>query len=239
MADLSVLIVDDEESFIEAIVVGLEREGFVVTAARNGSEALELFERLRPDLVLLDVQLPGKSGIEVCREIRAHSQVPIIMVSAKTSEVDTVVGLEVGADDYVTKPYRLGELLARMRAVLRRSPRGAESDTGGTIEGGGLRLDPGSHEVQLRGTKVTMPLKEFALLELLMSNAGRVLSRDTIVGRVWGPNYRGDAKTLDVHVTRLRSKIEDDPSCPARIITIRGVGYRFELSPLGPDHTPS
>lgn len=228
MAALSVLIVEDEEPFIEALVVGLEREGFVVSVARNGIEALECFQKLHPALILLDVWLPGKSGIDVCREIRAHSQVPIIMVTARTSEVDKVVGLEVGADDYLTKPYRLGELVARMRAVLRRSPLGAEHKAETTLEAAGLRLDPASHEVHLRGSRIMLPLKEFELLELLMSNAGRVVSRETIAEQVWRSNYSGRAKSLDVHVKRLRSKIEDDPSRPTRIITVRGVGYRLE-----------
>ncbi len=225
----SVLVVEDEESFVEALVVGLKREGFLVTVARDGVEAIERFEKVRPDLILLDVWLPRKSGIDVCRDIRSRSRVPIIMVTAKSSEIDTVVGLEVGADDYVTKPYRLRELVARMRAVLRRSPSAhSEDEPGEVMDVDGLRLDPERHEVHLRGTKVGMPLKEFELLELLMSNAGRVLTRETLIDRVWGPHYVGDTKTLDVHVKRLRSKIEDDPSRPARITTVRGLGYKFE-----------
>ena len=225
----SVLVVEDEESFVEALVVGLKREGFLVTVARDGVEAIERFEKVRPDLILLDVWLPRKSGIDVCRDIRSRSRVPIIMVTAKSSEIDTVVGLEVGADDYVTKPYRLRELVARMRAVLRRSPSAhSEDEPGEVMDVDGLRLDPERHEVHLRGTKVAMPLKEFELLELLMSNAGRVLTRETLIDRVWGPHYVGDTKTLDVHVKRLRSKIEDDPSRPARITTVRGLGYKFE-----------
>jgi two-component system response regulator RegX3 len=224
-----VLVVEDEESFVEALVVGLKREGFLVTVARDGVEAIEKFDKVRPDLILLDVWLPRKSGIDVCREIRSRSRVPIIMVTAKSSEIDTVVGLEVGADDYVTKPYRLRELVARMRAVLRRSPSAlAEDEPGEVMEVEGLSLDPERHEVYLRGTKVAMPLKEFELLELLMSNAGRVLTRETLIDRVWGPHYVGDTKTLDVHVKRLRSKIEDDPSRPSRITTVRGLGYKFE-----------
>ena len=231
MADqqATVLIVEDEESFVEALVVGLKREGFLVTVARDGVEALERFDKVRPDLILLDVWLPRKSGIDVCREIRSRSRVPIIMVTAKSSEIDTVVGLEVGADDYVTKPYRLRELVARMRAVLRRSPSAhSEDEPGEVMDVDGLRLDPERHEVHLRDTKVAMPLKEFELLELLMSNAGRVLTRETLIDRVWGPHYVGDTKTLDVHVKRLRSKIEDDPSRPSRITTVRGLGYKFE-----------
>jgi two-component system response regulator RegX3 len=226
---LTVLVIEDEESFIEALVVGLKREGFLVTVARDGIEGIAMFDRVRPDLVLLDIWLPHKSGIDVCRELRLRSRVPIIMVTAKTSEIDTVVGLEVGADDYVTKPYRLRELVARMRAVLRRSPSAEEEDASGeVVEVGNLRLDPGRHEVHLHGDQLPLPLKEFELLELLMSNAGRVLTRETLIDRIWGPHYVGDTKTLDVHVKRLRAKIEDDPARPARITTIRGLGYKFE-----------
>jgi two-component system response regulator RegX3 len=173
--------------------------------------------------------LPHKSGIDVCRELRLRTRVPIIMVTAKSSEIDTVVGLEVGADDYVTKPYRLRELVARMRAVLRRSPTADNGEpVGEVLEVGGLRLDPARHEVHLHGDQVPLPLKEFELLELLMGNAGRVLTRETLIDRIWGPHYVGDTKTLDVHVKRLRAKIEDDPGRPARITTIRGLGYKFE-----------
>ncbi len=225
----SVLVIEDEESFIEALVVGLKREGFLVTVARDGIEGLAMFDRVRPDLVLLDIWLPLKSGIDVCRELRLRTRVPIIMVTAKSSEIDTVVGLEVGADDYVTKPYRLRELVARMRAVLRRSPSSDNGESSGEVlEVGGLRLDPARHEVHLNGGQVLLPLKEFELLELLMGNAGRVLTRETLIDRIWGPHYVGDTKTLDVHVKRLRAKIEDDPARPARITTIRGLGYKFE-----------
>jgi two-component system response regulator RegX3 len=226
----SVLVIEDEESFIEALVVGLKREGFLVTVARDGIEGIAMFDRVRPDLVLLDIWLPHKSGIDVCRELRLRTRVPIIMVTAKSSEIDTVVGLEVGADDYVTKPYRLRELVARMRAVLRRSPSAdnGEPVVGDVLEVGGLRLDPARHEVHLNGDQVPLPLKEFELLELLMGNAGRVLTRETLIDRIWGPHYVGDTKTLDVHVKRLRAKIEDDPGRPARITTIRGLGYKFE-----------
>jgi two-component system response regulator RegX3 len=225
----TVLVVEDEESFVEALVVGLKREGFLVKVATDGAEALEMFDQVRPDLVLLDVWLPRMSGIDVCREIRTRSRVPIIMVTAKSSEIDTVVGLEVGADDYVTKPYRLRELVARMRAVLRRSPPAGEEELAAdALEVGDLRLDPERHEVYLRGGQVVLPLKEFELLELLMGNAGRVLTRETLIDRVWGPHYVGDTKTLDVHVKRLRAKIEDDPARPSRITTIRGLGYKFE-----------
>jgi two-component system response regulator RegX3 len=197
--------------------------------ATDGAEALELFDQVRPDLVLLDVWLPRMSGIDVCRELRTRSRVPIIMVTAKSSEIDTVVGLEVGADDYVTKPYRLRELVARMRAVLRRSPHSDDAPAGGeVVEVGDLMLDSERHEVYLRGGQVQLPLKEFELLELLMGNAGRVLTRETLIDRVWGPHYVGDTKTLDVHVKRLRAKIEDNPARPVRITTIRGLGYKFE-----------
>ncbi len=228
----TVLVVEDEESFVEALVVGLRREGFLVKVARDGAEALTAFDALRPDLVLLDVMLPKVNGIDVCRELRARSRVPIIMVTAKGGEIDTVVGLEVGADDYVTKPYRLRELVARMRAVLRRTPTtAAEEGPGDALVVGDLRLDPERHEVSLRGEIVNLPLKEFELLELLLTNAGRVLTRETLIDRVWGPHYVGDTKTLDVHVKRLRTKIEDDPSAPRRITTIRGLGYKFESAP--------
>ena len=227
---ISVLVIEDEESFIEALVVGLKREGFLVTVARDGMEGLELFERSRPDLILLDLWLPKKSGIDVCREIRTRSRIPIIMVTAKSSEIDTVVGLEVGADDYVTKPFRLRELVARMRAVMRRS--GGTEDhalTGEIMDIDGLSLDPERHEVRLDGDLVPLPLKEFELLEMLMGNAGRVLTRETLIDRIWGPNYVGDTKTLDVHIKRLRAKVEEDPSRPARITTVRGLGYKFEV----------
>jgi two-component system response regulator RegX3 len=225
----TVLVVEDEESFVEALVVGLKREGFLVKVARDGGEALDLFDIVRPDLVLLDVMLPKVSGIDVCREIRAKSRVPIIMVTAKGAEIDTVVGLEVGADDYVTKPYRLRELVARMRAVLRRAPRGDDEPVvGDVLEVGDVRLDAERHEVFVRGEAVSLPLKEFELLELLLANAGRVLTRETLIDRVWGPHYVGDTKTLDVHVKRLRAKIEETPAAPRRIVTIRGLGYKFD-----------
>ena len=173
--------------------------------------------------------LPKISGIDVCRQLRKRSQVPIIMVTAKGAEIDTVVGLEVGADDYVTKPYRLRELVARMRAVLRRAPRDRDGDASGEVlEVGDVALDPERHEVVIRGDHVQLPLKEFELLELLLDNAGRVLTRETLIDRVWGSDYVGDTKTLDVHIKRLRSKVEDDPSSPSRIVTIRGLGYKFE-----------
>lgn len=235
MTEISVLIVEDEESFIDALQSGLTREGFVVTVARDGAEALDVYERLAPDLILLDVMLPKVSGLDVCREIRARSNVPIIMVTAKGAEIDTVVGLEVGADDYITKPYRLRELVARMRAVLRRRSGGEAEPTGVTpatsdvVEIGDVRLDHERHEVTIRGEAVKLPLKEFELLALLLENAGRVLTRDVLIDRVWGADYVGDTKTLDVHVKRLRSKVEVDPTDPQSIVTIRGLGYKFEV----------
>jgi two-component system response regulator RegX3 len=229
----TVLLVEDEESFIDALVVGLQREGFRVQVARDGIEALELFELIDPDVILLDVMLPRMSGIDVCRQIRTKSKVPIIMVTAKSSEIDTVVGLEVGADDYVSKPYRLRELVARMRATLRRVPEGRgtgfDDESEDVLDVGDVRLDVERHEVVIRGNEVNLPLKEFELLELLLTNAGRVLPRDTLISRVWGADYVGDTKTLDVHVKRLRAKVEDDPSHPTRIVTIRGLGYKYEL----------
>ena len=226
---VQVLIVEDEESFIEALTVGLTREGFTVNVARDGKEALDMFNAYSPDIVLLDVMLPLVSGVDVCRQIRARSQVPIIMVTAKGEEIDAVVGLEVGADDYVTKPYRLRELISRMRSLLRRTRWTAESDTfrGDVIEVGDVAVDPERHEVLVRGKQIELPLKEFDLLELLLTNAGRVLTRDALIDQVWGSDYVGDTKTLDVHVKRLRSKIEDDPSNPCRIVTIRGLGYKY------------
>ena len=232
-SEAHVLVVEDEPSFSEALTIGLEREGFRVTTVPDGATALARFDELAPDLVLLDLMLPFVSGLDVCREIRLKSQVPIIMVTAKTSEVDTVVGLEVGADDYVTKPYRLRELVARMHAVLRRFE-GRSDDTGGVdskpIVVGELSLDPQRHEVRVKGDIVMMPLKEFELLTLLMENAGRVLTRDTLIDRVWGSDYVGDTKTLDVHIKRIRSKIEGDPRNPTHIVTIRGLGYKFDQS---------
>lgn len=227
----TVLVVEDEASYVEALTVGLSREGFIVEVAVDGAEALLKFEDLQPDLVLLDVMLPKMSGIDVCRLLRKRSQVPIIMVTAKSAEIDTVVGLEVGADDYVSKPYRMRELVARMRAVMRRHGTGAPVEpeaAPGALIVGGLSLDPDEHRVLLDGVDLQMPLKEFELLHLLMANAGRVLTRDILIDRVWGSDYVGDTKTLDVHVKRLRAKIEDDPAAPTRITTIRGLGYKFE-----------
>ncbi len=280
-----VLVVEDEESFVDALTVNLEREGFFVTVARDGVEALERFAADQPDIVLLDVMLPRLSGIDVCRSIRANSTVPIIMVTAKSTELDTVVGLEVGADDYVAKPYRVHELVSRMRAVLRRAPAaqagasvgpnasatpptgavtsrvsaetGAAESTGQAglvkhragevterdggwilsaaalrpgeiLQVGSVVLDLGRHECIVRDEEIKLPLKEFELLEILLSNPGHVVTRDTLIDRVWGMDYVGDTKTLDVHIKRLRSRIEQDPSRPVLITTIRGVGYRFE-----------
>jgi two-component system response regulator RegX3 len=225
-----ILVVDDEESYRDALSVALEREGFLVALAADGQEALDQFEATRPSLVLLDVMLPRISGVDVCRELRSRSRVPIIMVTARSAEIDAVVGLEVGADDYVSKPFRLRELIARVRAALRRSSEEDALDTAPqeVLEVGDVRLDAGRHEVFVREEPVALPLKEFELLELLLANAGRVLTRDVLIDRIWGPNYYGDTKTLDVHVKRLRAKVEDDPSNPTRVVTIRGVGYRYE-----------
>jgi two-component system response regulator RegX3 len=226
-----VLVVEDESSFVDALTVGLGREGFRVAVAVDGAEALDRFDTVRPDVVLLDVMLPKISGIDVCRELRKRSQVPIIMVTAKGAEIDTVVGLEVGADDYVTKPYRIRELVARMRAVMRRT----SSDSGaggelslGSVVVGDVALDPDEHRVTISGVEVALPLKEFELLHILLANAGRVLPRETLIDRVWGSDYVGDTKTLDVHVKRLRAKVEPDPALPERIVTIRGLGYKYE-----------
>ncbi|MGD9792013.1 MAG: response regulator [Acidimicrobiia bacterium] len=226
---ITVLVVEDEDSFIDALTVGLQREGFRVEIARDGMAALDMFDIVQPDLVLLDVMLPRMSGIDVCRQLRKRTTVPIIMVTAKGAEIDTVVGLEVGADDYVTKPYRLRELVARMRAVLRRAPHDDSAlPSGDLLEVGDVRLDPERHEVMIRGDQVSLPLKEFELLALLLANAGRVLTRDVLIDRVWGSDYVGDTKTLDVHIKRLRAKVEDDPSVPTRITTIRGLGYKYD-----------
>ena len=224
------MVVEDEEAFIDALVIGLQREGFGVEVARDGAEALSNFDRVNPDIVLLDVMLPKVSGTDVCREIRKKSQVPIIMVSAKGTELDTVVGLEVGADDYIVKPYRIRELVARVRAALRRS--GALTATGvvgdSSVSVGDITIDPERHVVTVRGANTKLPLKEFELLYVLMANAGRVMTRDTLIDRVWGSDYYGDTKTLDVHIKRLRSKVEVNPGNPRAILTIRGLGYKYE-----------
>jgi two-component system response regulator RegX3 len=222
-----ILVVEDEESFRDALSYMLRKEGFEVQLADTGNAALEAFDRHGADLVLLDLMLPGLSGTEVCRALRARSSVPVIMLTAKDSEVDKVVGLELGADDYVTKPYSTRELVARIRAVLRRR---AEPDelVSTTVEAGPVRMDVDRHVVSVRGEQVAMPLKEFELLEMLLRNAGRVLTRGQLIDRVWGSDYVGDTKTLDVHVKRLRGKIEPDPSTPRHIVTVRGLGYKFE-----------
>jgi two-component system response regulator RegX3 len=227
----TVFVVEDEESFIEALEIGLKREGFKVHVARDGAEALSMFDGVKPDIVLLDVMLPKLSGTDVCRELRKKSQVPIIMVSAKGSEIDTVVGLEVGADDYIVKPYRLRELVARIRAALRRSsltPSEIDEVGFGTVRIGDISIDPEQHVVTVRGTVTKLPLKEFELLYVLIANAGRVMTRETLIDRVWGTDYYGDTKTLDVHIKRLRSKIEADPANPSQVVTIRGLGYKYE-----------
>jgi two-component system, OmpR family, response regulator RegX3 len=229
-AQPTILVVEDEDSFIDALTVGLAREGFRVQVARDGAQALDLFDVVKPDLVLLDVMLPKVSGIDVCRELRSRSKVPIIMVTAKGAEIDTVVGLEVGADDYVTKPYRLRELVARMRAVLRRAPGPGDALPEPSAEAlvvGDVQLDPARHEVVIRGAAVNLPLKEFELLALLLEHAGRVLTRDTLIDRIWGHDYVGDTKTLDVHIKRLRAKVEPDPTNPTHITTILGLGYKY------------
>lgn len=227
----TVLVVEDESSYVEALMVGLAREGFRVVVATDGAEALDRFDSVQPDVVLLDVMLPKVSGLDVCRQLRKRSQVPIIMVTAKGAEIDTVVGLEVGADDYVTKPYRMRELVARMHAVMRRRGVAMASTvepSDGALTVGDVSLDSDEHRVIIDGHEVSLPLKEFELLHLLLANAGRVLSRDLLIDRVWGADYVGDTKTLDVHVKRLRSKVEADPANPTRITTIRGLGYKYE-----------
>ncbi|MEZ5168655.1 MAG: response regulator transcription factor [Acidimicrobiales bacterium] len=241
-ATARILVVEDEESFVEALRVGLQREGFLVDIARDGREALDLFAAQPPDLVLLDVMLPKISGIDVCREIRSQSQVPIIMVTAKGEEIDTVVGLEVGADDYVPKPYRLRELVARMRALLRRSNWSGEGEVGvddQLLRVGDLLLDHERHEVTLDGAELQLPLKEFQLLALLMANQGLVVTRQTLIDRVWGYDYVGDTKTLDVHIKRLRAKVEPNPESPERIVTIRGWGTSWSAEPGGHRHRGS
>jgi two-component system response regulator RegX3 len=223
-----VLVVEDEESFSDALSYMLRKEGFEVAVASTGPEAIAEFDRSGADLVLLDLMLPGLPGTEVCRLLRQRSTVPVIMLTAKDTEVDKVVGLELGADDYVTKPFSSRELVARIRAVLRRAGEGPEELITGTVEAGPVRLDSERHVVTVNGREVPMPLKEFDLLELLLRNSGRVLTRMQIIDRVWGSDYVGDTKTLDVHVKRLRSKIEADPANPTHLLTVRGLGYKFE-----------
>ncbi len=222
-----ILVVEDEESFSDPLSYLLRREGYEVAVADDGPAALEEFDRNGADLVLLDLMLPGLPGTEVCRQLRVRSKVPVIMLTAKDGEIDKVVGLELGADDYVTKPYSSRELVARIRAVLRR---GTEPELSGaaTVEAGPVRMDVERHVVTVNGETVPMPLKEFELLEMLLRNAGRVLTRMQLIDRVWGSDYVGDTKTLDVHVKRLRGKLEPDPATPRYLVTVRGLGYKFE-----------
>ncbi len=229
---IHLLVVEDEESFIDALEIGLDREGFKVTIARNGQEALDKFEEGKFDAILLDLMLPKVSGLDVCRTIRAKSDIPIIIVSAKSEEVDMVLMLEIGADDYVTKPYRLRELVARIRAVLRRRETYTPSEEPSTeiMEFGPILLDVDSRRCYLSGEEIKLRKKEFALLRNLLENPGRVMTREVLIDRVWGDDYVGDTKTLDVHIKRLRTLIEFDPKNPIHITTIRGVGYRFELT---------
>jgi two-component system response regulator RegX3 len=222
-----ILVVEDEASFSEALAYLLTKEGFEVSVAENGADAITEFARNGADLVLLDLMLPGLSGVEVCRQIRSYSQVPIIMLTAKDDEVDKVVGLEIGADDYVTKPYKSRELVARIRAVLRRQGN-SEEVSESVLTAGGVSMDVERHMVSVRGANVALPLKEFELLEMLLRNAGRVLTRGQLIDRIWGSNYVGDTKTLDVHIKRIRAKIEEDPAEPSIITTVRGLGYKYE-----------
>jgi len=225
-----VLVVEDEASLREPLVYLLQKEGYDVIEAEDGNKAVAAFQEFGANIILLDLMLPGLSGNEVCRVIRQQSNVPIIMLTAKDDEIDKVVGLEMGADDYVTKPYMKRELLARMKAVLRRQVEPqtvAQSD--GLLEAGPVRMDVERHQVFVHDEKVSMPLKEFELLELLLENVNRVLTRGQIIDRVWGSNYFGDTKTLDVHIKRIRSKIEDDPARPVHLLTVRGLGYKFEV----------
>ena len=222
-----ILVVEDEESFSDALSYMLRKEGFEVAVASTGPYALAEFDRTGADLVLLDLMLPGLSGTEVCRQLRARSNVPVIMLTAKDGEIDKVVGLELGADDHVTKPYHTRELVARIRAVLRRHGE-PEELLPAALEAGPVRMDVDRHVVTVAGRSVNLPLKEFELLELLLRNAGRVLTRIQLIDRIWGADYVGDTKTLDVHVKRLRSKIEPDPSSPRHLVTVRGLGYKYE-----------
>ncbi|WP_157254725.1 response regulator transcription factor [Nonomuraea typhae] len=223
-----VLVVEDEESFSDALSYMLRKEGFEVSVAATGPEALDTFDRNGADLVLLDLMLPGLPGTEVCRSLRQRSKVPVIMLTAKDSEIDKVVGLELGADDYVTKPFSSRELVARIRAVLRRQGDVVEELESAVLAVGPVRMDVDRHVVAVRGEQVQLPLKEFELLEVLLRNAGRVLTRGQLIDRVWGADYVGDTKTLDVHVKRLRAKIEADPGNPRCILTVRGLGYKFD-----------
>jgi two-component system response regulator RegX3 len=224
-----VLIVEDEESFADPLAFLLRKEGFTAAVASTGQQALEEFDRNGADIVLLDLMLPGMSGTDVCRALRQRSSVPVIMVTARDSEIDKVVGLEIGADDYVTKPYSARELIARVRAVLRRGGEGGDAELlPQVLAAGPVRMDVERHVVTVDGGEVPLPLKEFDLLEYLLRNVGRVLTRGQLIDRVWGADYVGDTKTLDVHVKRLRSKIEPDPASPRHLVTVRGLGYKFE-----------
>jgi two-component system response regulator RegX3 len=223
-----VLVVEDEVSMREALVFLLRSEGYEVVEAEDGEQAVKVFAAGGADLVLLDLMLPKLSGKEVCKSLRSQSDVPVIMLTAKDTEIDKVIGFEIGADDYVTKPYSKNELLARMKAVLRRNG-GPKEAIDGILEAGPVRMDIDRHIVYFKGEKVSMPLKEFELLELLLENKNRVLTRGQIIDQVWGSNYYGDTKTLDVHVKRLRSKIEEDPARPRHLLTVRGLGYKFEV----------
>jgi two-component system response regulator RegX3 len=228
---VNILLVEDEESFVDALTIGLDREGFDVAIARDGQQAMALFGSETFDIVLLDLMLPKMSGLDVCRQIRASSEVPIIIVSAKSEEVDTVLMLEMGADDYVTKPYRLRELVARIRAVLRRRETNeTEMVTDDEIQLGPIRMDIDARRCYVNGKEIKLRKKEFALLRLLLENPGRVLTREVLIDRIWGSDYVGDTKTLDVHIKRLRTLIEDDPKNPEHITTVRGVGYRYEAT---------
>ena len=222
-----ILLVEDEESLSDPLSYLLEREGYDVSIAEDGLKAVEMFELHGADIILLDLMLPGLPGTEVCRAIRAKSMVPIIMLPAKDTEIDKVVGLELGADDYVTKPYSSRELLARIRAVLRRGQAQGSEGSSNVLEAGGVRVDVDRYVVTVRGEDLQLPLKEFELLEMLVRNAGRVMTRDQLIDRVWGSDYVGDTKTLDVHVKRLRTKIEENPSKPELLVTLRGLGYKF------------
>ena len=223
-----ILIVEDEEALSDPLAFLLGREGFQTIVVDNGLDALPVFDREGADLVLLDVMLPGMSGMEVCRKLREVSSVPIIMLTAKDSELDKVLGLELGSDDYVTKPYSARELIARIRAVLRRRSAETDSATESVLQGGPVRMDIDRHVVTVNGEEISMPLKEFELLEILLRNVGRVMTRGQLIERVWGADYVGDTKTLDVHIKRLRSKIEPDSSAPQYVVTVRGLGYKFE-----------
>ena len=223
-----ILVVDDEPSIVEPLEFLLQKEGFAVTTASNGREALDKFEEGGIDLILLDLMLPEMPGVEVCKEIRKSSSVPIIMLTAKDDEIDKVIGLELGADDYVTKPYSARELVARIRAVLRRGA-AIDAPTDGVLSVNQVTLDSERHQVRISGNVVPFPLKEFDLLEMLLRNAGRVLTRVQLIDRVWGSDYVGDTKTLDVHIKRIRAKIEQDPANPQIITTVRGLGYKYEI----------